>query len=106
MCGGKKTHPFATETRIAEGETIRLDAQLRQEAPACRPCFGAPWAWLWLIPWLAWPILWAINQSAALLDSMVDRLLQPQIFGIAALPLLLIGAGLFLLLRDSRRDSQ
>ncbi len=97
------TYRSAAVPHAAEGETVRLGGE-RAEEHRCRSMFGKRSAWLWCLPWLIWPALWAVKGIVALTASVGDVLFQPRISGISVLPFVLIGAGVLLLVLDQRRE--
>ena len=83
-----------------EGQTIRLGQAAEMQVEPRRHHSGFPWALLWLI----WPMLWLVKGLAALLATSWAAL--GATFGSAIIiptlpwvPILLIGAGIFLFRR-------
>jgi hypothetical protein len=101
MCGLKKRRvQYGMAAGAYEGETIHLRDQVAK--PQCSSSFRFSWWMLWLI----WPMIALIKWTVPMLVATVGSVaaaVQSMTLTISLWPLLLIGAGLWLLLR-SRSD--
>lgn len=90
-----------------DGETISLE-QFAQQVPATPPprCrVGAPhWHLLWLLFPLIFVGKWLLAGSVLALGTLWQMLWQPLLQDVSLMPLLLIGVGVLLLIRNTGRD--
>jgi hypothetical protein len=90
-------HRQRSDTGVAEGATVRLDAGA---APERRHCGGRfPFWTLWMI----WPAIWLFKGLAALSAPLLGALAHPMALSVSPLALLLVAAGVALLLAGRAR---